>query len=828
MIFFDTETIGLHGIACLIQWARDDGEVHLHDVFYEPVEKTLELIEMFCDEEDGVCGFNLAFDWFHLCKLYTTFMQFQDRETIPIDHINEVAVFEERARLGPCVKPKKACDIMLHARHGEYQSTMERDDIRIKKVPTLLAHELAEELSTRIPIKDIYFARKKNKKQRWVVDDVTDDFGDIIPEFKDIRLSFAPSSGLKSLAADALGVEDDDILLFSNIEPDKHYAPLEMGYAPYALAPFKEKKTGKIIHPSPSNWHKKWPQVAEHYCAHWRHHRLARKYAGNDVIYTRDLWKFFGKPEAGDYESTLACMVGAVRWRGFKVDVEKMKQLRTDAYGKLHLIKRIVDFNSPVVCRKYLEQVLTDTEMMVMRENEKISTKKNILEEIVKWRDSEVCSYCNGSGTTGTTEQTFEEIIAGIGESENTCPHCVGGLIETDKPHPAAKRAQHILDGRRIQKEIELYDKILLADRFHASFKVIGTLSDRMAGSDGLNAQGIKHSTEVRECFVLADEGEELDGGDFDGFEVSIADAVYQDETLHKELTTPTTCVECGGSGCDICGNTGKIKYKIHALFGSCLFPTMTPFEITKSKNDPPPKDYYDRSKRGVFALMYGGEAYTLQTRVGVSESVAEEAYQKWISKYKQWGKARRNIYDKFCSMRQPNGLGTRVEWNDPAEYIESIFGFRRYFTLENRITKALYDLGEKPPKKWLELGKHIKVTRRDREQTSVGALRSALFAAAFAMQAACMRAAANHEIQSPGATITKKLQCEIWTLQPAGIHPWFVRPLNVHDEVMNVSDPIIACDVKTIVNKFVNGKKNVIPLIQMEWKQGLSSWADK
>ena len=50
-------------------------------------------------------------------------------------------------------------------------------------------------------------------------------------------------------------------------------------------------------------------------------------------------------------------------------------------------------------------------------------------------------------------------------------------------------------------KEIELYDKLLLAGKFHASFIVIGALSSRMAGADGLNAQGIKHTKEVRQMF---------------------------------------------------------------------------------------------------------------------------------------------------------------------------------------------------------------------------------------------------------------------------------------------------------------------------------------
>ena len=63
-------------------------------------------------------------------------------------------------------------------------------------------------------------------------------------------------------------------------------------------------------------------------------------------------------------------------------------------------------------------------------------------------------------------------------------------------------------------------------------------------------------------------------------------------------------------------------------------------------------------------------------------------------------------------------------------------------------------------------------------------------------MQAANMRAAANHEIQSPGAEITKAVQRRLWDLQPAGIHPLKLAPLNIHDELMVVANPSIVHDI--------------------------------
>ena len=204
----------------------------------------------------------------------------------------------------------------------------------------------------------------------------------------------------------------------------------------------------------------------------------------------------------------------------------------------------------------------------------------------------------------------------------------------------------------------------------------------------------------------------------------------------------------------------------------------------------------------------------------------AEEAYQEWIKDYVVWGQERKKIFDKFCSMRQPGGIGSKVEWHEPNDYIESLFGFRRYFTLENRICKVLFQLAERPPRAWNDI--KIRVIRRDREQTASGACRSAMFAAAFAIQASNMRAAANHVIQSSGATITKGLEIEIWNLQPKGINGWIVMPMNIHDEVMCPTHPDHTESVRLRVNNFVEALKGRVPLIAMEWRIGLETWASK
>jgi DNA polymerase I-like protein with 3'-5' exonuclease and polymerase domains len=168
--------------------------------------------------------------------------------------------------------------------------------------------------------------------------------------------------------------------------------------------------------------------------------------------------------------------------------------------------------------------------------------------------------------------------------------------------------------------------------------------------------------------------------------------------------------------------------------------------------------------------------------------------------------------------MRQPEGIGGKVIWGEPAEYVESFLGFRRYFTLENMITKALYNLSAKPAQ-GMEQSK-AKCLRRDRVQFAAGAVCSALYGAAFQIQAGNQRAAANHEIQSPGGQITKRVQRKIWDLQPAGVHVLYVAPMNVHDELMTVTHPDYVEPVAQVVKETVEGYREQVPLIGMTWNK--------
>ncbi len=830
MIFFDTETCGLHGPIVLLQYAVDDGPIHLHSVWTEPIRSTMSLIESFCQDPDGVVGFNLAFDWFHLCQLYTTLALMPDQDAEPQNCVEQYAEFEPLGRDGPCLKPARACDIMLHARKGPYQSTMDRGDIRIRRVPTALAWHLAGELEKRIKLKDIYFARRRDKHAaKWQIYDIKDDEGEVDPDFKDVVLKFAPSSALKALATDALELPIDTVLMFTDVEMSHKLYPVELGYAPFAKAIGDRH-----------NWRGAWPDMIRHHISHWAYGTLARKYASDDVKYTRDLYRHFGSPEPGDDDSELACMVAAVRWRGFRVDVSGLRELRVKALKRR---ERSDGFKIPVApaqARYYVKEFMDETELLgaslQQASDLEVTTKKIVLEKIATWKRD--CPECR--------------IVDGDLSKEPTCI-CKGrGLID----HPAAVRAREVLDARQANYEADFYEKLITAGRFHASLSVIGALSSRMggggssagiessgfAGGDGLNAQGVKKTKEVRSKFPLAWDREyvlpdgqiqpamTLCGGDFDGFEVTIAVAVYNDDRLRQMLLT---CEKCEGAMAYseerndlICGKCGSNKgKKIHALFGLHCFPEET-YESLKATSGTA-DDKYTRAKSGVFALMYGGTEHTLADRLGVPVEVGLKALASFHREFPGVRRFQQDIFNSFCSMRQPGGIGSKVEWHEPAEFRETMFGFRRYFTLENQISRVLFELANAPPKGWREM--RLRVERRaGRVQTAGGAVQSALYGGAFQIQAGAMRAAANHDIQSSGATVTKLVQRRLWDVQPPGIGPWLVQPLNIHDEIECPCVPSVAGRVKEVVQTVVKEVRAKVPLIKMDWGIGLKTWADK
>lgn len=863
MLFYDTESCGFHSPTLLIQWSdtEDLEDVNLHEIMFRPIRETLDLIQYITTQE--VVGFNLTHDHYHLQRTYNNLTALAAEvgdNAEPIDHIGAMAAVEKDSRDGACVKVGRAVDLMLVARKGPYQTTMDRKPIRLKRVPSALAEELSKELGRRIPLPDILFARSA-KASKWKIFPVQDwSTGKENPDFVDIVLRFNPSTALKLILIDA-GLREKSRLKFEDIESAEmqRYKLIEWAWAPFAEAvstPEKgwywEKRLSSGVR---KGW--AWPKVIEHHAYHWRYNRAARTYAAEDTTDLKLLWNHFGCPRS-DRDSVLACMAGSVRWKGFNVDTEKLQELRDEEAKIVASAPK-----SPHQVYLYLTEVMDSEDEINTLKTDKgnSSTKKVLLQQVSKWVKDCSCVIAKSSLITDEDgKRTYQQVKT----PKPDCNICKGsGVID----HPAAKRAAACLKARQSQTKIALFDKLLIAGRMHASASIVGSLSGRQSGrtevGDGkraasLNALGIQNNKDIRRCFPMAFPGMILNAGDFDSYEIAIGDAAWKDEALRRELLT---CYACGGVGqlsefhdglgCQHCHqleyyckrckksfvsrdqvcscgaqcDTGEpTRRKIHGLFAMELF-DKTYDEVIASKGTD--FDMYKLGKGGVFGgLLYGGDEGTLARRMGIPEEIGKAAREKFFNRFKGIQAAQLRVYNNHCSMRQEGGIGSRVSWAEPREYCESLTGFRRYFTLENKITKALYDLAEEPPKEWLT--KKGMVRRRDRDQTITGAMRSATFAAAFQIQAACMRAALNHELQSTGAEKTKDLQYELWELQPSGVGEWEILTLNVHDEIVAPSLPKHREACKTIVHDFCVKNRDLIPFLKMDWSSDLQDWAEK
>lgn len=718
----------------LIQYAFDDGEIHIYEPWLEPVWKTKQLLREFAECE--LIGFNLSFDVFHLAKLATVW-ELLPEDLVPITDIQAVVAVERAACLGPCWKPAKACDLMLHSRKGRYQTLMPRKPIRIRRVPAVIAEAVVTSLGQCLEFDKIFFAKTKTNPGMWAILPIEDR-----PDLVDLQLSFNPAAGLKFLAEYALDYVPK--YHFSDVSLSSDLMPSELGYAPFAdAAPEPEQA---------------WPTKIAAHVEHWHNNEQARAYAYDDIVITRDLYKHFGEPIPGDDDSELACMVAVCRWRGFYVDLDKIQALLVEA-------RKVVDaspinINAPQQVKEYFFEALSEIEKVGF--------------------------------VGGCTKEALKFVVDSPDWSHN----------------PAAKsRATELLEIKYAVKEVELYEKLLVSRRLHADLNVIGAKSGRMSGGGGLNVQGIKHTKAVRACFPLKDcEGGDLDMlslGDFSAFEVCIADAVFNDPQMREDLIK---------------------DHSIHGEFGAMLF-DKTYDEIIATKGSQ--NDLYTAAKSAFFAsALYMGDEGTINRKQGVPIEKAREALHKLSQRYRVLAVERERIITQYSAMTQPGGLGTQVLWKEPIEFAETLFGFRRDFTLEWQICRQLYNLATNPPKEWKEIS--ATVVRSKKPQKAHGAAQSALFGAAFGLQGANIRASANHKIQGTGAQVTKRVQCAVWALQPSGLHPWRVATLQVHDELLVCHKQTDTDLIRQIILDEVEIMRTTIPQLKIDWVKDAPDWSVK
>lgn len=375
-------------------------------------------------------------------------------------------------------------------------------------------------------------------------------------------------------------------------------------------------------------------------------------------------------------------------------------------------------------------------------------------------------------------------------------------ILSSDCEPPLSDFADFILGARKNSKNLNVLKKLHEAGRLHAMFKVVGTKSNRMAGGSmagktkggSVNPQGINKGGGIRDCVTFADAGMILEGGDFSGFEVSIMEAIYKDPRLAEEL------------------KSGK---KFHAIWGSIMYDK--PYEEILED-----EELYIICKIAVFAEAYGADVKKLANITGLTPEIVGIKKQKFEELYPEIGKRRSRTNRIYSALKQ--GENGKIEWHEPMKYIESLLGFRRYFSAEYAIMKSIHELALSLPEEMEDITETV--TRGSRVQTMSSAVKSALFGAAFSIQNSIIRAAGNHEIQSVGGELTKRLQARFWKLQPTGCHEYLIKPFNVHDEVDIAMKPELIPSVHKIRDEFVEEYQGMIPLLKMDWESG-KTWGE-
>lgn len=789
--FIDTESCGLYGVPVLLQYAIGRGKVKLIDLWCEKIVDVLHLIEDMVGNR--TVAHNINFDWQMLQKFYNMMVWARTNtnatkmEDLTIEQMVES---EWQSQFGKCLKPAAAVDTMILAAKSDGQSAlMAAKPIYIRRIPTEYGQQLADELTARTNLPWILFARKKvDPFAKWVVSERKDDSGKVDSQFVDVMLKFAPSNGLKELHSYLFGVKGDS---FADVMPEEF--PVGEGFCPY-VKPLLERCVDGIYHNLKNEpVGRLWPSLIRDHIEFWSSNRRARRYGERDITMLRDLYEHFDSPE-NDEDAILACQIASVRLYGFKLDLDTMAAERQKSID--FVAQSPINVNSPSQVKEYIAEALDPMEQIIVAKSANAET----LERIAK-------------------EFTLEEAEDCECEDQKFCVRCGGTGRVGPGPMVVALRAKLVEEVRTHKKRVELFDKLLLAGRAYPNFRAVGTKSGRLSGTDGLNFQGIDKSYLVRSMFTLCDAGEVLSGGDYDGQEVAIAGTTMNDQALLDEM------------------KKGK---KIHGLFAVEMFPPATYEEILQSNTDgtdPMKPTRYDRGKSAVFLTIYGGTAITMAERAGISVEIAEAALNGFMIKYPGVGQTKKMINDRFSAIhRNPEG---KMDYIEPkVKYIESIFGFRRYFNTEFKLQRMIFDViedlfdKEKKHTGFIERLQNdqrtiVRDTKKFKQQTMSAAIASALIGACYSIGNGVIRAANNHLIQSAGRKITVGLQLKLWELQPVGIHEFRIRPMSVHDEVAAVSKADMVEDVTKVVVDTLNEQCEIVPLLQMDWGRHLPSWGE-
>lgn len=374
-------------------------------------------------------------------------------------------------------------------------------------------------------------------------------------------------------------------------------------------------------------------------------------------------------------------------------------------------------------------------------------------------------------------------------------------LAKSDRPSAAIAGA--MLDFGKYRQRLLQVEKVLECSTGHAhpDLRVMGTATGRMAGTSGINWQGIAQA-EKDEQGQLVGLRAALNiewGGDFDALEVTIAAAAYEDAQLQQDLD----------EGVDL-----------HSMSGSLIPSSIKKglsYETIRSgyKNkDPNCTKIRKRGKSGVFSTLYGAQPQKISEVLDCGEEEAAQYQKNLFGRYQGIGEFRAKMQAKFCTADVDQWSEASVGRMERS--ITDKLGFTRNFDFEAEVSNALWMLGGKG----IRTGLNGTVTRTAEKgpQTIDNAVKSALLGSSIAIQAAVWRQACNSPIQSVGANLTKILMAEIWNRLR-------VPMANCHDELLGTGSALDK--LRAIEQEFLAKYRAIVKSLNIEIKQA-ERWSDK
>lgn len=510
------------------------------------------------------------------------------------------------------------------------------------------------------------------------------------------------------------------------------------------------------------------------------------KYAELDIHYLRVLEAKLGFPQP-DHHSECAHAVAYTRYHGFPVDRPVLDRSITHYTEVVETLKRKlahIDLNSPV------------QRLAALRALDPLVGASN------------------------------KRVLKALAESERPCAGLARDIMEFG---PAQQRLNQLLKVAECR-----------TGRAHPDLRVMGTATGRMAGTSGLNWQGIgpadlvaSNPTFEDEEVDDADEADTADAepgtpesdiaaeredtpmetvglraalltpcvGDFASFEVTIAAAVYGDVQLQADLDAGVDL----HSMVSVSAHPDALKRKIGYDEFVKLYKAHDPWAVGIRK----------RMKGIVFGVFYFCSPQKVAETLNVSVKEGEKVLEGMYGRYPGIGKYRADTERAFITADTERWAGESVGRMERER--TDLVGFRRAWHFEALVADSLWRLGGRGIKTGLP-GSVIR-QREKGNQTVDNAVRSALLGSAIAIQAAVCRQAGNMPIQATGANLCKMLMAQCWKELRVPI-------LVVHDECV-YGEGTDLDKLAGIIKEFEEKYRKVVPSLRFDWHP-TKNWAEK